>query len=450
MEPVSLKEIVVWTGGKAFYAHKNSNFENISTDSRTASKGSLFVALKGKKFDGHNFAFEAIKAGAKAVVVERTLNTNLPQIIVSDTLKALGDIAAGYRRKFVCPIIGITGSDGKTTTKEMCAHLLSTEFNVCKNQGNFNNEIGLPLSVFSLTKDTEIGIFELGMNGYGQLKYLSSILQPDIAIITSAGYAHLGFFKSRSDLAMTKAEILQHTFFDGIVLVNNDTGFTKFFSGKTCFPPVRVGMKKHSDFRGIISDYDGDAFNLRIEKWNGIDFKIKSWNGTIAYPSLFSIFIADYFGVPRRKIAKSIYEFGLISGRGKLKDCRGIRIFDESYNANPGSMRMALRYFAKQKAKRKIAVIGSMAELGKWSEFYHREIAGIVKNLCFDAVFTVGDDAGIISKFCGEKGRHFETPDDLAVCLRDFVKTGDAILVKGSRINKLEIVVQKLTDSLER
>ncbi|MCM8764148.1 MAG: UDP-N-acetylmuramoyl-tripeptide--D-alanyl-D-alanine ligase [Candidatus Omnitrophica bacterium] len=450
MEPVTLKEIIDWTGGKTLNIRENIIFENISTDSRTANEGSLFVALKGKNFDGHDFAFDAIKAGARAVIVDHCLNANFSQIIVLDTHKALGDIAANYRRRFSCPVIGITGSDGKTTTKEICAHILSTRFNVCKNQGNFNNEIGLPLSIFSMTADTEIGIFELGMNGYGQLRYLSSILQPDIAIITSVGYAHLGFFKSRSDLAVTKAEILQHTLFDGLTLVNNDTGFIKVFSGRTCSPPVRIGMKKCSDFRGIMYDYDRDIFTLRIEKWNGIDFKINSWNGAIAYPALFSIFIADYFGVPRGKIAKSVYEFGLISGRGKVNNCRGIYIFDESYNANPASMKMALYYFGRQKAKRKIAIIGSMAELGKWSEFYHREIARIVKNLCFDAVFTVGDDARIISKSCGEKGRHFKTSDEISEYLCNFVKTGDAILVKGSRMNKLEIVVQKLADSLEK
>ncbi|MCM8824691.1 MAG: UDP-N-acetylmuramoyl-tripeptide--D-alanyl-D-alanine ligase [Candidatus Omnitrophica bacterium] len=446
MEPVSLKEIVEWTAGNAFNIRGNTIFESISTDSRTASTGSLFIAIKGKNYDGHDFAFDAARVGAKAVVVSRFLNSNLPQIVVPDTLKALGDIAANYRRKFSCPVIGVTGSDGKTTTKEICAHILSSKFNVCKNQGNFNNEIGLPLSIFSMASNTQVGIFELGMNGYGQLKYLSSILQPDIAVITSVGYAHLGFFKSRSDLARAKAEILENTIFDGLVLVNNDTDFIEFFRGKTYFPPVRVGMKKNSDFRGVISDYQGDTLILKIERWHGIDFKIRSWNGSIVYPSLFSIFIADYFGLPRRKIAKSIYDFGLISGRGKIKNFHGIRIYDESYNANPSSMKMALCYFARQKAKRKIVVIGKMAELGKWSKFYHGSIAKMVKNLSFDAVFTLGDDAGIISESCGEKGKHFESSDELASYLCNFVKTGDAILVKGSRINKLEDVVQKLTE----
>lgn len=450
METISLGEIIRWTDGEIVNIKNEIFFDSISTDSRSISPGCVFVALKGKNFDGHSFAEEAIKSGAKAVVVQRLLGQNIPQILVNDTLKALGDIAKNYRKKFSAPVIGITGSDGKTTTKEMCWHLLSSRYNVCKNQGNFNNEIGLPLSIFSMTGKVELGIFELGMNGYGQLRYLGSILQPDIVIITSVGYAHLGFFKDRSDIARAKAEILEHISPDGIALVNRDTGFLNFFQGKTLLPPVKIGTKPGSDFQGMITDYDGNSFILKIRKWKEFEFKLNSWNGAIVYPALFSIFIADYFGIPRNSIRKLVHDFALIEGRGRIKECRGIRIIDESYNANPGSMKMAIDYFAKQQAKRKIAIIGAMAELGKWSKLYHRKIGKILQGYGFDAVFTTGEDAKIISKLCGEKGRHFETASELARHVCDFVKKGDALLIKGSRINKLETVVEKLTENLEK
>lgn len=448
METVSLKEIIKWTDGTPVNIRNEIYFDAISTDSRSVDVNSLFVALKGKNFDGHDFVGDAIKLGARAAIVQRKLNQDFPQIVVSDTLKALGDIAKNYRKKFTFPIIGITGSDGKTTTKEMCWHLLSSKFNVCKNQGNFNNEIGLPLSIFSLTKDTEIGVFELGMNGAGQLRYLGSILQPDIAIITSIGYAHIGFFNSRKELALAKSEILESIWSDGLVVVNNDTGFLNLFKKNTSISPVRIGMKSGSDFCGVITDYNGTEFILRIEKWERFQFKIKSWNGAIAYPALFSIFIADYFGVPRRTIEKLICDFVLISGRGKVKECDGVVIFDESYNANPGSMKAAIEYFMKQKAKRKIVVIGEMAELGKWSKMYHKKIGRILQKSDCESVFTIGEDAKIIAHLCGRKSKHFEDIYQLAEYVSHFVERGDIILVKGSRINKLDIVVQKLIEKL--
>ncbi|MCX7706273.1 MAG: UDP-N-acetylmuramoyl-tripeptide--D-alanyl-D-alanine ligase [bacterium] len=450
MEPVTLKEIIRWTDGQTANIQNEMIFEGICTDSRSTTTGSLFIALKGKNFDGHDFVCDAIKAGATAVLSEKLLHHKIPQIIVKCTLTALGDIAKNYRRKFSVPIIGITGSDGKTTTKEMCWHLLSSKFNVCKNQGNFNNEIGLPLSIFSMTKNTEIGIFELGMNGSGQLRYLSSILQPDIAIITSIGYAHLGFFKSRAELAAAKSEILEHISPDGLAVVNGDTGFLNFFSGRTFVPPVRVGLKHNSDFQGILTGYDGKGFVLKIDGWRNFEFRINSWNGAIAYPALFSIFISDYFGIQRNRIEKLVRDFVLIEGRGHLKEQNGIRILDESYNANPGSMKMALHYFTKQHARRKIAIIGAMAELGKWSKLYHKKIGNILKNSTCDAVFTTGEDAKIISELCGKKSKHFENVDDLAIYVCKFVKKGDLLLVKGSRFNKLEIVINKLMEKLER
>ncbi|MGC8804485.1 MAG: UDP-N-acetylmuramoyl-tripeptide--D-alanyl-D-alanine ligase [Candidatus Ratteibacteria bacterium] len=448
MEPITLDEIVKWTDGCCFTKNDRIVFDSISTDSRACCCGCLFVALRGKNFDGHDFVSDAVKSGAKGIVVEKKLPVDTVQIIVPDTLKALGDIAKHYRRKFWCPVIGITGSDGKTTTKEMCAHLLSSRFNVCKNQGNFNNEIGLPLSIMTITKSTEAGIFELGMNGYGQLNYLGQILQPDIVIITSIGYAHLGFFKNRKDLARTKAEILDHIRPDGLAFINGDTNFLDVFNEKLVFHPVCAGLNPSNDFQGIIADYQDDQFTLKIKQWQHINFKIKSWNGAIAYPLLFSILIADYFGVPRNLLPKLVYDFALISGRGLVKNTANLKIFDESYNANPGSMNFALQYFAKQKTKRKIVVIGCMAELGKWNKFYHKKIAELVRKLKFDAVFTIGVDAQIISSMSNTIHRHFENVEDMAKYVCNFVKPGDAILVKGSRINKLEIVVQKLVETI--
>lgn len=450
MEPITFEEVLDWTGGVSINGENRIVFNGISTDSRVSCKNCLFIALKGKNFDGHNFVSGAVKSGASAALVERKLSENIPQIIVGSTLNALGDIAKNYRRKFNCTIIGITGSDGKTTTKEMSAHLLGSMFNVCSNNGNFNNEIGLPLSIFNISKKTDIGIFELGMNGHGQLRYLGNILQPEIAIITSIGYAHLGFFNNRSDLAEAKAEILENVHIDGLALFNRDTGFQNILKQKGIANLIGVGFGSLSDFRGIITNYSEDSFHLEIDFWKNIRFKINSWNRAIAYPALFSIFLADYFGIPKAQLPTLLSSFSLINGRGRIRTVGGIKIFDESYNANPGSMRMALEYFALQKAKRKIAVLGAMAELGRWSKFYHRKIGDLVKKLDLDFVFTIGEDAFIISHFLKNSGMHFSNLEDMVKYICSFVKPGDSILVKGSRINNLDILIQRITEKMER
>ncbi|HOC02506.1 MAG TPA: UDP-N-acetylmuramoyl-tripeptide--D-alanyl-D-alanine ligase [bacterium] len=450
MEPIKFEEVLRWTGGTSRENEKEIVFSGISTDSRCLCKDCLFVALRGKNFDGHNFVLDAVKSGALGILTERQLPYNVPQIIVDDSIRALGDIARNYKRKFNCTVIGITGSDGKTTTKEMSAFLLGSVFNVCCNQGNFNNEIGLPLSMFNISKKTEIGIFELGMNGKNQLRYLGDILRPDIVVITSIGYAHLGFFKNRRDLAEAKAEILENISIDGITLFNEDTDFYDVLREKGAHTLKGIGLGPSSDFRGFVKNYNEDYFDLEISLWKNIIFRINSWNGAIAYPALFSIFLADYFGIPKNRLPAMLHNFVLIGGRGKIRISNDIKIFDESYNANPGSMKTAIEYFALQKAKRKIVIIGAMAELGKWSKFYHKKIADIVRKSCFDFVFTIGDDARIISDSVENKGMHFDNLEDMIKHVCSFVKPGDSILVKGSRINQLDVLVQKLTMKTEK
>ncbi len=449
MEPITLQEILNWTDAEIVNCKNEIVFSGVSTDSRSRCKDCLFVALKGKNFDGHSFVSDAVKSGALAAVVERRLSENITQIIVDDTLRALGDIAKNYRRRFHCTVVGITGSDGKTTTKEISAHLLGSMFDVCSNQGNFNNEIGLPLSIFNISRKTDIGIFELGMNGRGQLRYLGGILQPDIVVITSIGYAHLGFFKNRAELAEAKAEILENISADGLALFNRDNDFQNILKRKGCFLLKGIGFNPFCEFRGFIKNYNGDYFDLEIDSWRNIKFRINSWNGAIGYPALFSVFLADYFGIPKCRLPALLNSFILIGGRGRIRTVKGIRIFDESYNANPGSLKMALEYFALQKARRKIVVIGAMAELGKWNSFYHKKISSLVRNLHFDYVFTIGDDARIISESRKNRGIHFEKIENMIEYICSFVKPGDALLVKGSRINNLDLLVQKLTEKLE-
>jgi len=446
MDKLRISEIAGWCRGSVSGKNCKVIASAVSTDTRTLVPGSIFVALKGKNFDGHDFVGTAMKNGAVAAIVERRLQGDFPQILVQNTQKALGDIAKNYRMKFSCPIIGISGSDGKTTAKEMTAQILSCKYKVCKNEGNFNNEIGLPLSIFSLNRETDIGVFELGMNAAGQLKYLGGILQPDIAFITNVGYAHVGFFQNRNALARAKGELLECVSRNGFALVNQDTGFLGLFRRISNVPIGTFGFSKYAGFRAKYLESGIDFFTMLVINWNE-EFRLNFWNGGFAYPALGALCIGEHFGIPRHVMKRQLAEFEPIEGRGRIISIRGIKLFDESYNANPGSIRNALKYFCVQSASRRIVVIGAMAELGRFSLRYHASIGRLLAKCPVDMVFTVGDDAYVIARILKSRAKHFEDVQTLASHLIRYLRRGDAVLVKGSRVNHLEIVVNALKSS---
>ncbi|HPP67207.1 MAG TPA: cyanophycin synthetase, partial [bacterium] len=232
---------------------------------------------------------------------------------------------------------------------------------------------------------------------------------------------------------------------DGFGIFNRDNDFQNILKQKGVFLKT-VGFGPLCNFRGFITSYNTDSFNLQVNGWENVNFRINSWNGAIAYPALFSLFIAEYFGIPKSHLPSLVNNFVLINGRGKMRIVDGVKIFDESYNANPGSLKTALRYFALQKAKRKIVVIGAMGELGKWSRFYHKKLGDMIQKLDFDFVFTIGEDACIISKLVKKKGMHFDNLQEMTEYISGFVKAGDAVLVKGSRMNNLDLLVEHLVE----
>ena len=443
MENVYIEDIIKWTGGKPFNVLRHLPVTKITTDSRAGCAGCVFIALKGKKFDGHDFVSAAAKKKCLAAVVEKKTPENIPQIVVADTLKALGAIAKHYRKRFCCPVIGISGSDGKTTTKEIVSAFLSSKYNVTSNKGNLNNEIGLPLSLLELKNSSGAGVFEMGMNGPGQLEYLADILSPDISVLTSVGSAHIGFFKSRYDLACAKGELLRKTKPSGIAVVNGDTAFNGLFENISKAETVFFGMSRNAGFRGRCLESGKGSFILNVPAWKE-NFLMRFWNRGFAYPGLASLFIGDRFSVPAKKMREILASFEPMAGRGRILGLNGIKVFDESYNANPDSMKNTLFCFAGQKSKRKIAVLGAMAELGKFSAFYHSLIGRYAGKLKFDMVLTTGENASLISQKAGKRGMYFGSRNKLNEFLAAEVRKGDYILVKGSRINELDKTVEFL------
>ncbi|MCM8767211.1 MAG: UDP-N-acetylmuramoyl-tripeptide--D-alanyl-D-alanine ligase [Candidatus Omnitrophica bacterium] len=444
MEKVRLSQIIQWCKGKVNKKFKDFFIEGISTDSRQIKKGEIFIALKGEKYDGHNFLEEAFKKGAFAAIVSENYKGNSGLLIrVKEPLYALGEICKNYRIKLNMQVIAITGSDGKTTTKEIVKNILSERFNTIGTIGNFNNQIGLPLSIFQANKKTEFGVFEIGMNKKGEIDYLSKICLPDACIITNIGVAHIGFFKSRKEIAEAKAEVFKNLINEKEVFLNRDDDFFDYLNKKANRNNiVSIGVKKKADINGKIIEEGLDFF---IFESSGEKYKMNFWNPSVIYSGLFGISIGEKFGINKKYIKDVLSEIKPLSGRGEFIKNK-IFIIDESYNSNPYSLKNSLLSFERKKFKRKLVVLGDMAELGRFSGFYHWHIGNLIKNFKIDIIFTFGEKSKIISEI-SQRGKHFYEIEKLKKELKNKVKKDDAIFIKGSRINKLELIVDFLKKS---
>jgi len=449
MEKLEIEKIVEWCGGeinRKEFLKKCIN--GISTDTRKIEKGEIFIALKGEKFDGHRFIKQAYEKKATGVIVSENVKIpfkNFCVIKVKNTLKALGDIAKGYRMFLNPYVIGITGSDGKTTTKELISKCLSKKFKTVASSGNYNNQVGLPLSIFSFDRKTEIGIVEMGMNRKGEIDYLSKIAIPNGCVITNIGKAHIGFFKNTKEIAESKSEIFKNLRGEKFCLLNRDDKFFYFLKKRSSGNIKSFGLRKDADVRGVIEKEGNDFFYFSTF---GEKFKVNFWNTSMIYPFLSAIAFSVKFGLTISKIKNVIEKFTPIEGRGKVHNVNGISIIDESYNSNPNSLRNAILCFSRKSFKRKIVIIGDMAELGKFSSFFHTYIGKVIKKLGINYVITLGEKSEVISDL--NSGKHFLDIDQLNGFIKERVKEGDGILIKGSNFLRMERIVKFLLENLRR
>ncbi len=452
MEMVKITDLVKAVEGNltSHFSLLTSQFiTGVSTDSRTIKQGEVFFALKGEEFDGHNFVEKAIEKGASAVVVEdrrlvgqgfslaNSKPEGLPYILVEDTLEALGDFAKWYRKRFDIPIVAVTGSNGKTTTKEMIAKVLSGKYRVIKSRGNLNNLIGIPLEIFRIDNSKEIGVFELAMSKKGEIARLCSILDPKIGVITNIAPVHLQFFKSVEDIRDAKLEMIK--FVNTIVINADDRLLTNVdFNGKKV---IKFGLKTQNS-------------------------KLKTQNYGMAYKYniLAAVAVGSCFGIKEEEALKQLEDFEPLNGRGKIINAKcqmlnaklvNVKIIDSSYNANPVSVEYALKDLEQIKCKRRIAVLGDMLELGPSAEKFHKKIGKEITNFGIDTLIGFGELAknyinGRVQGFKGSRGQesyHFSSFDKLIDFLKEYIKEGDAILVKGSRKMRMERIVKEMTKS---
>ena len=425
------------------------NIRGISINSNDINKNDLFIGIKGEKFDGDNFALSAIKKGAVAALISKDLKEIKNKIIVKNGRKALGQIAQYWKKQSKLPLVAITGSNGKTTTKEMIASILSSHFKskskLLMSQGNFNNDIGLPLSLLKIGKTHRCAVVEMGMNHGGEIRNLSRIAEPDVAVITNIAEAHIEFFASKKDIAKAKTEIFEGLKKNGIAIINRDDEFYSLLRRAARNKKIiTFGLDKKSDV--YLKKTMQNIACIKTPK-GLIDIKIKLQGEHNLKNALAAIASAIALKIPLETIKRGIEAIKPVHGRLELKKgLYGSIVIDDTYNANPESMRAAIDVLAKQD-REKILIIGDMGELGKKAIQYHKSIGEYIKkNKILDVAGT-----GKLTKYTIDKCKgNAKWFDDKKVLIQ-YIKTkmkmkkNASVLVKGSRFMKMEEVVEALT-----
>ena len=446
----TLKQLGAWCGCTVDEAWETIEVNKFVTDSRKVEKGCLFVALKGEKFDGHDFVPSAMAQGAAAALVQRPVDAAFPQIVVEDVIKAYGAIAAGYRRATEVKVVGVTGSVGKTTTKEMIASVLESKFRTAKTAGNHNNDLGLPMTVMDMAEDTEVAVLEMGMNHFGEMAYLASIALPDISVITNIGTAHIEYLGSREGILEAKMEIMQGMDKKGVAVFNGDElllwnlkeleGHKKYYYGIEN-PACDVVAEN-------IQQMDG-GMSFRV-KGMGHQFSVFVPNEGIhtVYNALAAITVGMILGVKPEKMQYQLAHFQNTGMRQQVLEENGMTIIADCYNAGPESMEAALNVLGDRETEgRRIAVLGDMLELGTRSMAEHYRIGRLAVSKA-DIVFAYGtySDRLITGAITGGMDMknciHFSTHEAMAQKLRSVAKPGDVLLFKGSRGMKMENVLR--------
>ena len=424
----------------------------VSTDSRKCDHDSLFIALKGERFDAHEFANKAVENGAKALLVSTQLPLNVPQVVVSDTHKALGQLG-----RFVCqqvaPIaVALTGSNGKTSVKEMVATILSQQFQVLFTAGNFNNDIGVPLTLLRLSAGDQYGVFELGANHKGEIDYTSALVQPQVALVNNIGSAHLEGFGSVEGIAEAKSEIFNHLKQDGVAVINADDAFAEFMSAKA------AGFKQlhFSRVQGIKADVRATDLKADIHGCYAFNLEYLTQSIAVQLPlagihqvsnALAAACMCIALGLDLTKVASGLSLLQPVKGRMMPKVLGRFLIVDDSYNANPSSVQAAISWL-QQRDNYRCLVLGDLGELGDNAAPLHEQLGQQAKLANIDALYCCGSLSANTSKAFGST--HFQDVTALAQALIAQLNQlpGEAtILVKGSRSAAMERVVDLLVDA---
>ncbi len=451
MKNLSISKIAEVTGGKLIASEAEGKIliTGVKRDNREIEPGNLFLCIKGERADGHNFANAAFKAGAFCCLAEREIeNAEGPYIIVDSTLEALKTLGAYYRTLFDIPIIGVTGSVGKTSAKEMTAAVLSEKFNVLKTPENLNNEIGVPLTLLSLREEHEAAVIEMGISDFGEMSRLAAMVRPTVCIMTVIGHCHLEALGDLKGVLRAKSEVFNFMGEDGIAVLNGDDENLKVFD---------PGMKKI--VYGLGAENDCHAENITSHVFEGIDFDV--CHGETRFPvhlpafgthlvmaALAAVSVGKIFDISDEAIKTGLLKYAPVGGRANVIKTDYITIINDCYNANPNSMTAAIKSLAAVPG-RKVAIIGDMGELGRGEQNAHRAIGVLAVNEGIDSLICCGRLAeffykGLISTGARTESWHFPMKEALFSVLPSLIREGDTVLVKASHFMKFEEIVEEL------
>ena len=413
-----------------------------SVDTRTQNPGDVYFALRGPNFDGHDFVAQAAAKGAAGVVVERPGGAP-NELVVPDSLRALQQLGLWARTRWGGRVIGITGSAGKTTTKDAIAHLLAVDLPVGKTVGNFNNHVGVPLSILRLPDGCRAAVLEMGMNHAGEIRELAGIARPEVGVVTNVGYAHVEFFDSIEGVAAAKRELIEALPADGIAVLNADDARVAKFRDAHRGRSVSFGFSESADVRA--TDYDGRHFRA-----SGVDFETGLPGRHAVMNLLAAIAVAREFGIAAKRLPEAVRIFTPGNMRGERIEHGGMVIWNDCYNANPEAMQSMLDVLRGTPARRRIAVLGEMLELGHAADALHRQVGRYAAERGIDLLIGVRGhahemiDAAVGAGLPVKAAYFFEDPGAAGEFVRQQAGEGDAILFKGSRGVRVEKALEKL------
>ena len=452
MNPLTVSQIAQFAGASLSSGDGTVVINKVSTDSRTVKPGELFVALRGENFEGHDFVEATAKAGAAGALVDLNWAGSVPNnfalLRATDALQAYQTLAANYRRSLAVKVLAVTGSNGKTSTKDFAASVLARRFQITKTEGNFNNHVGLPRTILEATSGDEVAVWEIGMNHPGEIAALAKIAAPDAAIITNIGVAHIEFMGSREAIATEKGALAEAVEPQGTVILNADDPFSKGIAARTRAKVVLAGTTGGT-VRAIEirQSADGSEFTI-VEGAHRCRAQLPVAGSHMVQNALLAVAAGRAFGLSIEECAAGLAAAPLTKARLQMKEIGGVQFLDDSYNANTDSMKAALRTLVELDTEgKRIAVLGEMRELGAESERGHREVGEAAATLGVDQLITIGDAAELIAEGARTAGldkvSSARSTAEAAKLLGEIAEPGDLVLIKGSRAARTEEVIEQ-------
>ena len=444
MKPITLNEVALACGGE-LHGDPQLQITSIVTDSRKAGEGALFAAIKGARADGHRFISAVAEQGAVCALCEEIPDSDIPYILVPSTLVALKGIAEYYRSLFTIPFIGITGSVGKTSTKEFISAVLAQKYKVHKTAGNFNNELGVPLTLFGLDESHEVAVIEMGISGFGEMTRLSKMVRPDISVITNIGECHLENLGDRNGVLKAKTEMFTYLNENGTIILCHDDDKLSTVTNYNGIKPIFYGTGD-DEYRAeniVEKGLDGIACTL-IHGDTVIDVTIPTMGRHNVLNALCAMAVGTKLGLTADEIKHGLMNFQNVGSRNRVIKNDRYTIIDDCYNANPVSTKAGLNTLSALSGRR-VAVLGDMKELGKDELALHHSVGAYAKEVGIDALIAVGPLSKATAEGYGDNAHYFEDVDGCIAQINDILHFGDTILVKASHSMHFEKIVEALT-----